>query len=100
MQACYAQGDRSEASRVIFMGWPGQHELDDDPGGLSDPSSALSVLTGLSETEATSSRAGKSAQPPLALAEDAVRAQNGRQLGCARHLASAPAPLSVRVFRP
>ena len=24
------QGDREEASRVIFMGWPGQHELEDD----------------------------------------------------------------------
>ena len=24
------QGDREEASRVIFMGWPGQRELEDD----------------------------------------------------------------------
>ena len=24
------QGDREEATRVIFMGWPGQHELEDD----------------------------------------------------------------------
>ncbi len=24
------QGDKEEASRVIFMGWPGQHELEDD----------------------------------------------------------------------
>lgn len=49
-----------------------------------DPNSNLSVFTGLSEAEETSSRAGKSAQPPLALAAEAVRQQNGRQLGCAR----------------
>ena len=24
------QGGKEEASRVIFMGWPGQHELEDD----------------------------------------------------------------------
>jgi len=24
------QGEKEEASRVIFMGWPGQHELEDD----------------------------------------------------------------------
>lgn len=24
------QGDKEEASRVIFMGWPGQNELEDD----------------------------------------------------------------------
>ena len=49
-----------------------------------DPNSNLSVFTGLSEGGDTSSRAGKSAQPPLALGEEAVRSQNGRQLGCAR----------------
>ena len=38
------QGDREEASRVIFMGWPGQHELEDgraprsrDQDGMTGP---------------------------------------------------------------
>ena len=86
-----SQGDKSEAARVIFMGWPGQHELEEDapvppvcePDAVTGPAGfeGLTVLTGQPET---SPRAGTStsAQPPLALAEDRVRAQNGRQLAC------------------
>ena len=29
-QRAFIQEDKEEASRVIFMGWPGQHELEDD----------------------------------------------------------------------
>jgi len=64
------------------MGWPGQHELEDEEGpqtpthgrGEASPFDSLQLPIG-------GKPAATAAQPPLALSEDRVRAQNGRQLG-------------------
>ncbi len=79
------QGEKSEAARVIFLGWPGQHELDDEEGCHTPPGHGRSEasLDSCLQLPPLMSKAGvTTAQPPLALNADCVRAQNGRQLGC------------------
>lgn len=80
------QGEKSEAARVIFLGWPGQHELDDEEGPHTPPGHGreASLESCLQLPPLMSKAAVTTAQPPLALNADCVRAQNGRQLGCAR----------------
>ncbi len=82
------QGEKSEAARVIFLGWPGQHELDDEEGPHTPPGGReASPLDGCLQLPPLMSKsAATTAQPPLALNADCVRAQNGRQLGFASFL--------------
>ncbi|BDA47022.1 probable sensor histidine kinase GacS [Coccomyxa sp. Obi] len=75
------QGEKSEAARVIFLGWPGQHELDDEEGPHTPPGGREASLDGLQLPPLIAKAAVTTAQPPLALNADCVRAQNGRQLG-------------------
>lgn len=104
------QSERNEASRVIFMGWPGQHEMEDaDPDQQPQPSTpgAAAAAAGSAFSGALGGTIGASGQPlpmplnvPLELPlgkgaaaaaatakppqalEERMRSQNGRQLGC------------------
>ena len=83
------QGEKSEASRVIFLGWPGQTEMEDEESPHTPTCEQRDASHDGMQLPLYNKTAPIAAQPPLALQEDRVRAQNGRQLGCAHVLASA-----------
>jgi hypothetical protein len=74
------QGEKHEASRVIFMGWPGQHEMEDPDSAAATPDGAIGGINRLTLPQTAAAAAAATAQPLQAL-EERMRSQNGRQLG-------------------
>lgn len=74
---------------MIFLGWPGQTEMEDEESPHTPTCEQRDASHDGMQLPLYNKTAPIAAQPPLALQEDRVRAQNGRQLGCAHVLASA-----------
>ena len=77
------QADEAEASHVVFLGWPGQHDMEaDDEAAAAAEAYAAADASDYYSNLPLGSNCVPAVQPPVMLTDDRCCRPGNRQLGC------------------